>query len=386
MSLPMPHAGTGAFPANLTPQQQDALDAPLIALTSKSGGDLRKLLYMFFSFLHRRTDFYCVPNDLDMKEGVPIRMGFKEGDAEKLLLAAFRQFPLRRMPRQAGSGIGRGAASAPVKKAEATSGSASSASAVPPPTAGPRTETGNSKASPKRSAGKKPFPDGPMSDVRRTEEGKQIPVGNGGATERYRWTQTIDEATVVVALPEGTRGKDLDVSIKPGSVSVGIKGKADSPPILQGDLTERIRADESTWSLEGGALLLTLDKVKKTWWETVLVGDDKIDTSLVDSTRKIGSYDEATQGAIRKILFDQRQERMGLPTSDELLGKKPDIPPLPPGVEFIDKTTFENEKETPSTEHKKQNNSLFLAGNGFLLEMDPQYYGWEQISAQVHIV
>ena len=33
------------------------------------------------------------------------------------------------------------------------------------------------------------------------------------------------------------------------------------------------------------------------------------------------------------------QERMGLPSSDEILGKKPSIPTLPAGVEYIDKKT-----------------------------------------------
>ena len=34
----------------------------------------------------------------------------------------------------------------------------------------------------------------------------------------------------------------------------------------------------------------------------------QIDTSLVDSTCKIDEYDAETQGAIRKIMFDQKQK------------------------------------------------------------------------------
>merc|ERR1712129_111253 len=71
-----------------------------------------------------------------------------------------------------------------------------------------------------------------------------------------------------------------------------------------------------------------------TWWKTLLQGDEEIDTSLVDSKKSIGEYDEATQGAIRKILFDQRQQRLGLPTSDQILGVSP---PLPPDVEYFDR-------------------------------------------------
>jgi cytoskeletal protein RodZ len=39
-----------------------------------------------------------IPHDDDA--GKDHRLGFKEGEAEKLLLAAFRQFPLRKMPKQ----------------------------------------------------------------------------------------------------------------------------------------------------------------------------------------------------------------------------------------------------------------------------------------------
>jgi D-alanyl-D-alanine carboxypeptidase len=68
-----------------------------VALTNQCQGDLRQLMFSFFSFLNRRTDFYLVPPVEDVTAGVA-KTGFPEGDAEKLLLAAFRQFPLWRIP------------------------------------------------------------------------------------------------------------------------------------------------------------------------------------------------------------------------------------------------------------------------------------------------
>jgi hypothetical protein len=320
----------------MDPKLLAALDAPLIDLANKSGGDLRRLLFAFFSFLHRRTDFYVVPNEEDIKEGVPLKMGFREGDAEKLLLAAFRQFPLRKMPRMGTTDTTNTSSAketSPIEKTSAPEAKVSHRGAQQDkaPTASMTGESAEKALAPVKSA------TNPMDEIRYTEEGLQVPVGNGGSTKRYIWMQTIDKTSMLVAVPVGTKGKDLSVSLKLKAV----EGEDKPRTLLEGDLAENIRIDESTWSLEGGVLLLTLDKLKKTWWDTVLIGDEKIDTTLVDSRRRIDEYDESTQGALRKILFDQRQEQMGLPTSDEILGKVSKIPPLPKGVDFIDKLTLE---------------------------------------------
>ena len=101
-------------PVAIDPNEQALFDAPLMALAQKSGGDLRKLLSAFFSFLDRKTDFYFVPHPDDPPES--IKMGFREGDAEKLLLASYRQYPLRRMPKGVSSGKSGSAAAAPIAK------------------------------------------------------------------------------------------------------------------------------------------------------------------------------------------------------------------------------------------------------------------------------
>ena len=50
-------------------------------------------------------------------------------------------------------------------------------------------------------------------------------AGNGGDTGVYRWTQTLEDVTVVYLVPEGTRGRDLDVRITEKSLQFGFKGK-----------------------------------------------------------------------------------------------------------------------------------------------------------------
>lgn len=330
-------------PVAIDPKEQALFDAPLMALAQKSGGDLRILLSAFFSFLDRKTDFYFVPHPDDPHES--IKMGFREGDAEKLLLASYRQHPLRRMPKGVSSGM-KGATDPVVKnKNDDKSKASETASKKEEVTKTPAVVVEKQSAEKSNNATKKS--DTAKHEIRLTDEGKQIPVGNGGCSTKredltYHWTQTIDEATLVLPVPEKTRGRDLSVDICTSSVS--IIWKQSKKVILEGELAAKVRKDESTWSLEGGALVITFDKLQKTWWDHVVGGDEVIDTSLIDSKRKVSDYDDATQGAIRKIIFDQQQQQLGLPTSDEILGVKPQIPPLPKGVEYIDADTLKQPK------------------------------------------
>lgn len=361
----------------LDPRQIQAMDAPLIALTQQCNGDLRQLMFAFFSFLNRRTDFYLVPHPDDMGSG-SAKMGFAEGDAEKLLLAAFRQFPLRRIPKGAGVKQG-GPAAAPKDSATKASSKSKDSPSVSKPSPEKKATMATAAASAKKSkeasqenadykasskednaASKDKDLPSNMKDVKYNEEGLQIPVGNGGSTPRYKWTQTLEETTVLIGIPKTLRGKDFDVKLTPSKICVKSKvplpGEDAPRTFAEGDLFEKIGADESTWTVEGGVMIVTLDKLQKKFWSTVIAEDEKIDTELVDSRRHIADYDEATQGQIRKIIFDQTQYHKGLPSSDEILGKEKaatisessKIPDLPPGVEYIDKKkldSVDNEKK-----------------------------------------
>ena len=383
------------------PRQLQAMDAPLVALTQQCNGDLRQLMYAFFSFLNRRTDFYLVPHPEDVQQGKSSKMGFVEGDAEKMLLAAFRQFPLRRIPKggvvaPASGGPPKPKATKPKPKAtkdeEATPPSSSSAAKTKSKTkeeSGEKESQTGESSKEKTVLSKEETPNTPttndgetenvasnMKGIQYDEEGLQIPIGNGGSTPRYKWTQTIDETTVLIGIPESFRGRDYDVSMTASKLSVKAKkclpGEDTPITFVEGTLVDKIRVDESTWSVEGGVMIVTLDKKEKKFWRTVYTEDIEkyaIDTELVDSRRRIDEYDDATQAQYRKCIFDQNQYHLDGPTSDEILGKtnnknstnlgipglppgveyktnndgnKTDIPELPPGVEYIDKKTLDD--------------------------------------------
>ena len=50
---------------------------------------------------------------------------------------------------------------------------------------------------------------------------------------------------------------------------------------------------------------------REAWWKSAVHGAREIDTTKVDSTRDMYDYDPETQGAIRKIMFDQHQVGRG---------------------------------------------------------------------------
>merc|ERR1719230_295187 len=94
--------------------------------------------------------------------------------------------------------------------------------------------------------------------------------------------------------------------------------KANEKTCLSGKLHEKVTCDQCMWHLDDGKVIISLEKQRQTWWKCVLEGDKEIDTTKVESTRTMDEYDGETQGAIRKIMFDQCQKTKGEPTSDQI--------------------------------------------------------------------
>ncbi|KAK0733530.1 HSP20-like chaperone [Lasiosphaeria miniovina] len=143
----------------------------------------------------------------------------------------------------------------------------------------------------------------------------------------YKWTQTIGDLDITLSVPGNLKGRDLVVDIKKQSILAGIKGQE---PIIKGDLPHAIRTDDSTWTLTAApdgtkTIEIHLDKVNKLeWWAHVVTDGPKIDvTKIVPENSKLSELDGETRGMVEKMMFDQRQKEMGLPSSDEQ--KKLDI-------------------------------------------------------------
>ena len=149
-------------------------------------------------------------------------------------------------------------------------------------------------------------------------------MGNGGTCARYSWTQTLGDVTVVFPLPAGTASRDVRVEIKATSIAVS-SPPASATPLLAGRLHKRVKAEDSLWTLEddgrGGrqlSVLLTKEHGME-WWSCVAEGEPTIDVSRVEPENStLSDLDADTRTTVEKMMFDQRQKALGLPSSDDL--------------------------------------------------------------------
>ena len=151
-----------------------------------------------------------------------------------------------------------------------------------------------------------------------TEDDGPAPLGNGDTVAgKYTWTQTLSELNITIALPENTRGRDLNVVFKKNHLKAGLKS---CKAIVDGLLSNLIICDDSFWTVEdGNRLVISLQKLNQMeWWDSICKDDPKIDVKKVQpESSKLDDLDGETRQTVEKMMFDQRQKSMGLPTSDE---------------------------------------------------------------------
>lgn len=144
--------------------------------------------------------------------------------------------------------------------------------------------------------------------------------GNGGATDRYSWTQTLDEVSVRVPLPVSSTARvsgkrDLDVLLTPTRVRVALRrreGEREAAELLAGEFSQPVHAEESLWHLDDGnsVLVLLLDKADKMqWWSCVLRGDAQIDaTRCAPEDSKLSDLDPETRSMVEQMMVEQRRK------------------------------------------------------------------------------
>ena len=309
----------------------DRFDGMFMNLAQQSQG-IEPLMDNLFGFLRRKTDFFAGASE-EQVQGVVLGSLKKQRDLFEQEAAKKKASATKEKKKKEELAAKKKAAAAAAKAkvsdgddviemgddgAFDSSTSSSSSGGVAPALPVRSSSTGTSKTTPP--AAPAPAPE------KEEEEGEggddeaddsPAPEGNGGVTDKYVWTQTLSEVTVNVPLPAGTKAKMLSVDIQNKRLKVAVKG---GEVLVDGDFHKRVITDDSIWTLEDGNLVVTLTKDNKMeWWKCVCEGDPEINTQKVQpENSKLSDLDGETRQTVEKMMFDQRQKQMGLPSSDEM--------------------------------------------------------------------
>ncbi len=130
----------------------------------------------------------------------------------------------------------------------------------------------------------------------------------GGKTDKYEWTQTNDELTVLVKVAPALKARDLLVKIERKRLEMAVKGQ---DPIISGTFPGTIKVAESTWTKEGDIVEITLAKESKKeedWWDC-LIEEDKskeggsIDASLIEASKYLD------ESLLRKVKEKKEEDK-----------------------------------------------------------------------------
>lgn len=306
--------------------EDDKFDAVLFSMAQQMSGGVPQLLDTLFGFLSRKTDFY---SGAGIDEARKMLLTYFDKHAKE---AAEKAAEIKRKREEEAKKLAAKRAAQKAKEEEELKANAQSENKIEEITDAEAAEFekkhGEKRVLPvgETSEEKPEAKKAPVKDVEDDEgTGMDPNAGNGADLEHYQWVQTLDDVEVRVPFKVGfpVTSRDVQISIEKKHLRLALKGH---PPVIDGDLYAEIKTDSSAWVIENKkVVVISFEKMKgMEWWRFLIKGDPEINTrKVVPENSKLSDLDGETRSMVEKMMYDQRQKELGLPTSEEK--KKHDI-------------------------------------------------------------
>jgi len=290
---------------------------------AQQAGSIENILDIFFGFLQRKTDFFTGATDEEAAKKLVdkhFKTHFKKGQKRRDEEREKNRIADEERKRRSDEKKAKDEAEYAARQAEI----ASRAEAEPKIEEVTDEEAARIKedkkakvAEPAAAASETAEGDAETEEKKEEEDKEPPPLGNGGSTDKYTWTQTLSALEIMVPVKPGVKAKQITCDIQGDSMKVGVKGE---PLILEGKLHSKVKPDDCMWTLIDNKIVqISLDKFDNMkWWSCVMQGDAEIDTKkIVPENSKLSDLDGETRQTVEKMMYDQRQKALGKPTSDQ---------------------------------------------------------------------
>jgi hypothetical protein len=252
----------------------------MLFMLAQDLGSIDRILFEFFGFLKRRTDFFVLANPGDAA-------GFPPGASEQMIYKTYQHF-----------------------REEYNREHPFTPKSRPTPPSQPIPEVVIPKEEPKT---QEISSEASKQDPPKVKVDSSISTYNGASTENYKWSQDLSDVTLQFPLPANTKSKDINVKFDTKHLKVVVKSEV----IIDSDLPETIHKQNSYWNIDEGSLVVNLEKSKDCVWKSAFAGHAEIDPKTVDTSRRVDEYDEETQVGIRKVMYEHERKLKGLPSTEE---------------------------------------------------------------------
>lgn len=290
---------------------------------AQQGGSIENILDIFFGFLNRKTDFFTGAQDEKAAEALVLKYyakHWKAGQKKRTEQQEKNRLADEERKKRAADKKAKDEEEYNKRQAEKKAAEDEEKPQIEEVTEEEAEAIKAEKSGKKAEKEKKDTEeqkDGEIPEEKEEDNKEPPPLGNGGKTDKYVWTQTLSALEVYVDVKPGVKAKQIVCDIGTETLTVGIKGE---PPILKGKMHSKVKTDDCMWTLlDNKCVQITIEKFDNMkWWSCVMVGDPEIDTKkIVPENSKLGDLDGETRMTVEKMMYDQRQKAAGKPSSDQ---------------------------------------------------------------------